>query len=241
MSRQSFVNMALSYLGVKEGSAKHKYIIDTYNSIVPLPVNYKVKYTDAWCATFVSFCAAKCGMLNIIPAECSCPRQIELWKKMGRWVNKNTYVPKTGDIVYYDFNGDGVSDHVGIVVSVSNGIMKVVEGNYSDSVKCRTIAVNANTIIGFGCPKFKEEVLNSSSKESVFTMELKVLKQGSRGEQVRALQILLVGRGQKLPKYGCDGDYGDETVSAVKAFQKAKGISVDGIAGKNTFSKLLLG
>ena len=52
--RQKFVNEAIKYVGVKEGSAKHKYIIDTYNKIVPLPSGYKVKYTDAWCATFVS-------------------------------------------------------------------------------------------------------------------------------------------------------------------------------------------
>lgn len=241
MSRQSFVNMALSYLGVKEGSAKHKYIIDTYNDIRPLPQGYCVQLNDAWCATFLSAIASLCGILDLVPAECSCPRQIKLWKKMGRWVDKNTYIPKTGDVVYYDFNNDGISDHVGIVVSVSNGKMKVVEGNYSDSVGCRTIAVNANIIVGFGCPKFKEEVSNSSSKESVFSVELKTLSKGAKGEQVKALQILLIGRGYALSKYGADGDYGDETVKAVKAFQKAKGISVDGIAGKQTFHKLLLG
>lgn len=72
-------------------------------------------------------------------------------------------------------------------------------------------------------------------------MNLKTLSKGSKGEQVKALQILLVGRGCKLPQYGVDGDYGDETVVAVKAFQKAKKIAIDGIAGENTFNKLLLG
>lgn len=81
--RQNFVNTAISYLGVVEGSEKHKYIIDTYNKISPLPQGYKVKYTDSWCATFVNAIAKFCGLLNIIPAECSCPRQITLWQKLG--------------------------------------------------------------------------------------------------------------------------------------------------------------
>jgi N-acetylmuramoyl-L-alanine amidase len=70
-------------------------------------------------------------------------------------------------------------------------------------------------------------------------MELNELSKGDSGEQVKALQILLVGRGFPLPKYGTDGAYGDETVSAVKSFQKSKKIDQDGIAGKDTFQKLL--
>ena len=58
--RENFVSKAISFVGSNEGSSKHKYIIDTYNKIVPLPVNYKVKYTDSWCATFVSFVAKAC-------------------------------------------------------------------------------------------------------------------------------------------------------------------------------------
>ena len=250
--RKKFVDKAISYVGVQEGSSGHKGIIDTYNKIVPLPVSYKVKYTDAWCATFVSFVAKECGMLDIVPAECSCPRQIALWQKLGRWIESDAYIPNVGDVIYYDWNdsgsGDnkGTSDHVGIVVSVSGSNIKVVEGNYSDSVKYRTIAVNGKFIRGFGLPNFASKATStsspkSSSKGSVFSMELKELKKGSSGAQVKALQILLLGYGCKLPKYGADGDYGDETVKAVKAFQKSKNISQDGIAGKETFSKLLLG
>lgn len=250
--RKKFVNKAISYVGVREGSSQHKGIIDTYNKIVPLPSSYKLKYTDAWCAAFVSFVAKECGLLDIIPAECSCNRQIELAKKMGIWVENDSYVPKVGDIVLYDWGDSGIgdnkgsSDHVGIVVSVSEGNIKVVEGNYSDAVKCRNIAVNGKFIRGYITPKFsskatEKESVKPSSKGSVFSMELKVLKNGAKSEQVKALQILLMGRGFSLPKYGVDGDYGNETINAVKAFQKSKKIEQDGIAGKDTFSKLLLG
>lgn len=237
MSRQSFVNMALSYLGVKEGSARHKYIIDTYNDIVPLPQGYCVTTKDAWCAAFVSAMASLCGILHLIPAECSCPRQIKLWKKMGRWVDKEAYVPKTGDVVYYDFNNDGISDHVGIVVSVSNGKMKVVEGNYSDSVGYRVIEVNSKSVIGFGCPKFPTN--NNSSKE-MCQVELRVLKSGSKGSAVRALQILLIGNNYSCGKSGVDGDFGNDTLKAVKKYQQNNGLEPDGVVGRLTWASILL-
>lgn len=242
--RQKFVNTAISYLGVVEGSEKHKYIIDTYNKITPLPVGYKVKYTDSWCAAFVSFCSYECGLLDIIPAECSCNRIITLAKNMGIWVENDAYVPKTGEIILYDWNdngaGDntGVPDHIGIVVSVSNGMIKVIEGNYKDAVGYRNIAINGKFIRGFICPKFASDT-NVQKEESVCNVELKMLKQGSKGNDVKALQILLKGYGYGLGSYGIDGDFGQATLSAVKKFQSNKKISSDGIVGPITWKNLL--
>ena len=68
--------------------------------------------------------------------------------------------------------------------------------------------------------------------------DMKTLKKGSKGEEVRKLQQALLKRGYKLPKYGADGDYGNETVSAVKAFQRDWGLKVDGIAGPDTLKML---
>lgn len=253
--RQNVINIANAWIGCTEMDGSHRKIIDTYNNHKPLARGYSVRYNDAWCATFVSAVAIKAGLTDIIPTECGCNQMIQLFKKLGCWVENDAYVPKLGDIIFYDWDDSGAgdnkgnSDHVGIVVSVNDGKIKVVEGNISDAVGYRTIAVNGRYIRGFGCPLFSSKatksdgvkVSSSSNKESVFSMELKVLKKGSKGEQVKALQILLMGRGYTLPKYGADGDYGDETVKAVKALQKDKKIAQDGIAGKDTFSKLLLG
>lgn len=249
--RQKFVNKAIEYVGVAEGSSKHKYIIDTYNKIVPLPVNYKVKYTDAWCATFVSAIAKLCGLLDVVPAECSCNRQIALAKKMGIWVENDAYVPKTGDIILYDWDDNGIgndtgsSEHVGIVVSVSGNTIKVIEGNYNDKVGYRNIAINGRYIRGFICPKFaskatdKEIVSSLSSKRSVCQVELGILKKGSKGQSVKALQAMLVGFGYSVGSSGIDGHFGSNTESAVKKYQKAKSIEIDGIVGQNTWMKLL--
>lgn len=259
--RQKFVNMAVSYVGVKEGSSKHKYIVNTYNKIKPLPSGYKVKYTDAWCATFVSFCAAEAGLLDYIPAECSCNRMIALAKKMGIWFEKDNYVPNTGDILMYDWEdngiGDnvGVSDHVGIVIAVTGGTIKVIEGNYHDAVGYRNIPVNGRYIRGFIVPKFssksnKKESLSSlissigigkSSKGDVCNVELKKLRQGDMGASVMSLQFMLIGYGFPCGKSGADGDFGKETLSAVKKYQMNKGLSPDGVVGEKTWAKLLLG
>ena len=72
-----------------------------------------------------------------------------------------------------------------------------------------------------------------------YTMEMRKLKKGCTGEDVKALQILLIGRGYDCGKYGADGDFGAATDKAVRAFQKDKGQTVDGVAGKATMSGLL--
>ena len=159
-ARKLFVDTAKSYLGYSEASGKHRQIIDLYNSKSPLPRNYRVTYTDAWCATFVSACAIKANMANIIPRECSCFYQVEQFQKMERWQENDSYTPKPGDIIYYDWQDNGVGDnkgvpdHVGIVESVSGGVITVIEGNKNDSVERRKISVDGTCIRGYGLPNF---------------------------------------------------------------------------------------
>lgn len=81
----------------------------------------------------------------------------------------------------------------------------------------------------------------TSKGENTVTIELMTLQNGATGAQVKTLQQLLMAKGYKLPKHGDDGDFGDETDKAVRAFQKAKGLKEDGVVGKNTWNKLLKG
>lgn len=160
--RQKYVNTAASFIGRKESNGSHRQIIDIYNAHKPLAGGYKVKYTDSWCATFVSAMAIKCGLTDIIPTECSCQRMIALFQKLGAWQENDAYTPKPGDIIFYDWddsgtgNNTGWSDHVGIVESVSGSTIKVIEGNMSDAVGRRSLKVNGRYIRGYGVPKFKE-------------------------------------------------------------------------------------
>lgn len=77
------------------------------------------------------------------------------------------------------------------------------------------------------------------TKTEVCTVELKVLKKGAKGDQVKAMQILLIGRGYSCGNFGPDSSFGAATDNAVRAFQKDKGLSVDGSCGPKTWAKLL--
>lgn len=164
-TRNKLVAVAASYVGFNEKDGSHKKIIDLYNKIRPLPRGYNVKYTDDWCATFVSAVASESGALDIIPAECSCEKMIDGFKKLGTWEEKDNIVPPVGAIIFYDWgdtgSGDnkGWSDHVGIVESVDarNGNIIVIEGNNADGVRRRNIAVDGRYIRGYGLPSYSSD------------------------------------------------------------------------------------
>ena len=71
------------------------------------------------------------------------------------------------------------------------------------------------------------------------TVNLNQLSKGAKGEHVKNLQILLIGKGYSCGSSGADGDFGTNTEKAVKKFQKDNGLTADGICGKNTWTKLL--
>ena len=107
------VTQAQAWLGRKESDGSHKEIIDVYNSHKPLARGYAVKYTDAWCSTFVSAVAVKLGYTDIIPTECGCEKHIQLFKNIGAWIEDENRVPNAGDIIFYDWEDNGVGDNRG--------------------------------------------------------------------------------------------------------------------------------
>ena len=82
------------------------------------------------------------------------------------------------------------------------------------------------------------EAGEKAAEENVQLRGLPLLRRGSRGDAVRAAQYLLLCRGLTLPKYGADGDYGQETEDAVKEFQRLKGLEADGECGALTWDAL---
>ena len=172
-TRNDIVKQAQAWLGANEKNGTHKPIIDTYNAHKPLPRGYAVRYTDEWCATFVSAIAIKCNATNIIPKECSCSKMIELFKTNGTWVERDSYKPAAGDIVFYDWQdsgkGDntGSADHVGIVEKVSGSTITVIEGNKGEAVARRTLAVNGRYIRGYGVPKYAVVNLEQMARDVI--------------------------------------------------------------------------
>lgn len=158
--RIDYVATAEKWLGKNSHDSSHHEIIDLYNAHEPLAQNYTVTYEDKWCATFVSATAIVCNLTEIIPTECGCERQIELFRQLGRWEENDAYVPLPGDVIYYCSEDTGIgdckewSDHVGIVVGTYNSFIKVIEGNVNGTVAYRYMRIDARTIRGYGLPDF---------------------------------------------------------------------------------------
>lgn len=168
--RKNVVAVAQGFVGCKESDGSHKKIIDLYNSHKPLARGYAVKYTDAWCATFVSAVSIRAGYTDIMPTECGCGPMIELYKKLGRWQENDAYKPSPADVIFYDWedsgNGDdkGAPDHVGIVVAVTGSTIKVIEGNKNNAVEYRNIAVNGKFIRGYGLPDYTRKATGAATQ-----------------------------------------------------------------------------
>lgn len=158
----TYSEFAKQYLGVKEGSTKHHYIVDEYNKIRPLPRGYKVKYNDAWCATFVSFVLKKCNAINA-PYECGVSDMYSKAKKNGQIVKS----PAVNDIIFYDWGHNGTLDHVGIISSISPYNYLVIEGNKNDMVATRLISIKDKSIYGFA--HVVQEVTQESTYDQVVT------------------------------------------------------------------------
>ena len=158
--RERVVQEAQKWLNVTEGSKRHREIVDGYNSQKKLPRGYKLRYTDAWCAAFVTFIGICLGIMDVLLPECGCGAMIELYRKAGRWEERDDYVPCPGDLIMYDWEDDGEGDcdgspnHVGLVLYVRDGIIYVIEGNHRDRVMIREIPVGARYIRGFCLPDY---------------------------------------------------------------------------------------
>lgn len=158
--RMQMVATAQNWLGTLEGSDGHEAIVNLYNSHEPLAQGYSVTYEDNWCAAFASTVAIKCGFTEIIPTECGCERQIGLFMDIGCWEESDHYLPLPGDYIYYAWDeytpGDctGWADHVGIVVGTLGPFIKVIEGNWKDSVSYHYILRGDINIRGYALPDY---------------------------------------------------------------------------------------
>lgn len=169
VSANDIIKIAQSWIGRKESDGSHKVIIDVYNSQKKLPRRYKVKYTDSWCATFISALFIKAGATNLICTECSCEKMIAGLKTLGIYTENENRKPLKGDIVFYDWqdigtgNCNGWADHVGIVECVTGDTFTVIEGNMNNAVGRRTCKVNQKYLRGFASPKYSLEPKKESA------------------------------------------------------------------------------
>lgn len=196
--------------------------------------NYRIE----WCACFISWLAEKLGITDIIPVDMSCNSQISKFKNLGVWHTDRNF--QSGDIIYYDWDISGDADHVGIIEKVAGNTLTVIEGNNgnypNDRVRRREIASDSSLIYGYARPKYP---VKGSANGSDVSISLPTVRKGDSGNAVKILQAFLVAYEYSIGISGIDGDFGFDTESAVRQFQKNSKIEVDGIVGKDTWSELL--
>ena len=117
-----------------------------------------------WCACFVSWCANQCGYLEqgLIPRTAGCLSGIAWFQERGLWLNSGQS-PKEGMIIYFDWDLDGLADHVGIVEKCVGNTVYTIEGNTSDSCAAHEYDVNYSCIYGYGTPQYPSTTQSDGS------------------------------------------------------------------------------
>ena len=108
-----------------------------------------------WCACFVSWCANECGYIDagVIPKFAGCVLGSQWFKDRGQWQD-GSFTPEAGHIIFFDWEGDGETDHVGIVERVENGTVYTVEGNSGDACRQNSYSIGSSVIYGYGIPAY---------------------------------------------------------------------------------------
>lgn len=193
-----------------------------------------------WCNVFIDWLFYKAFELDrarelLIGWSAGCTQDWNWFKAKGQLAVE----PQIGDLVFF-----GDCDHIGIIEQIDNDKIYTIEGNTSNKAELivnggqvakKSYLKTSKYIKGYARPKYNE---NFEQKEPIEHITYSLIKKGSRGNLVRVAQEKLLIKGYKLPKFGADGFFGDETEKAIKELQKDVHIEVDGIVGKNTWDAL---
>lgn len=203
-----------------------KEMHDIFPSVMDFPA--------AWCDAFVDWCMMKaygiekaqqllCGNFDDYTINSS-----NYYKKANQWITKN---PVPGDQIF--FKNTTKICHTGLVYKVDRRYIYTIEGNTSNKgllvpnggcVAKKVYLLTYVGIAGFGRPNYDVRgtcVLNDQN------------------EDVRLLQKLLMSKGYSLPKYGADGDFGEETLRALKQFRKDSNLRSSTVCDADCWYKLL--
>lgn len=142
LSETNYLNIAKSFLGT---TGRPNIFTRWYADVVK---DQAFQY-GSWCAMFLSYCSYKAGLLPITGSFAYTPYWVEWFKKHNQWGK----TPKVGALVFYDWNGSGYPQHVGVVQAYNgHGLMYTIEGNKSNSVQ--RVHRDMKYVLGFGYPKY---------------------------------------------------------------------------------------
>lgn len=117
--------------------------------------------TGDWCAYFVSWCASQAGIsTSIVPRLGNCAALVRWYTSHSEYYTRSSgYVPKAGDMVFFNWNGGSTAKHIGIVTGVSADSVFTIEGNTDTSgYRCnaKTRSRNAAYVLGYGVPAYND-------------------------------------------------------------------------------------
>ena len=155
--------------------------------------------------------------------------RVENWgyewlKGTTSFIRSGDYIPQPGDWVFFNWGSGTDTEHVALVefctrnTATGEVLVHVIEGNKPSAVARDTYELNSPTILGYGTVHDVADI----------TMTF-----GNEGEKVRVLQERLSYLGF-LDASFVTGRFGDGTLEAVKAYQAARGLRVNGIANMDT-------
>ena len=211
---------------------------------------------QAWCCSLAIWPelhlagAAEVRKRFCLPQPSQCKAYNCLWlagyfHSAGAWYAE----PQVGDFIFFRTARYSYA-HVGRVVAVEGSTVYTVEGNTSGAsgvvangggVCRKSYQRGSVNIVGYGRPGWADgEQDGGGKKEDVkLDMQVRMLKRGRKGADVKTLQAALIAYGYSCGAAGADGDFGSGTEAALKKFQTRYGLGADGIAGRGTWGKLL--
>lgn len=243
--RERFVAAAAGYIG---------YGCSTFNNYFGNPAG------TAWCAEFVSKCAADVGAIGkcfVKTAGAGSVAREGVAAGMGTFLEGHSTIPQSGDVILYCWNGKGsytaegqdkyFSDHVAVVEYTSDGYVHTIEGNANGSNAYSTVCRKAyplydGRINGYYRPNWVLADPNYSKKESEDN-EMNFSK-GDRSDGVLAYKSLIrTANSLGIVKATVDtsNGFGDGTYTATLEIQRKYKLEVDAIAGVKTITALIGG
>lgn len=266
-NRQKVIDIALAEVGYLEKATNDQLDDKTANAgsnnytkyardLARYPYYNGSKKKVAWCAVFVNWCFVEAyGKDAALALTCQptnpknncgagCKYSRNYFKSKGQLHD----TPEPGDQIFFYSKDKTSISHTGLVYKVDDKKVYTVEGNTSGSsgvvsngggVFKKSYSLTYGRIAGYGRPKYDDaaSVIAESNEVTSEVMSMRTLRTNCKGTQVRVLQWLLNGYG--FDAGAVDGIFGRNTKEAVKKYQAANGLSVDGIVGQKTWSKLL--
>ena len=172
-NRKAYVKTAAKFVGAKQGSKKHREIVDAFNTVKP--DGEVMTYSAPWCAASVSAWAimtfGKKDAAKAFPLDYNCGKLIQKAQKLGAWKETDTYKPSAGDLIVFNWTGGPGeikvgADHVGVVEKVADGYIHTIEGNYTAAsvVGRRTFPLGWEYIRGFILPRYDK--ISATAKDT---------------------------------------------------------------------------